>query len=48
MWWVKVLILLGFDDIGYDIGVFGVDDGKVGFCWVYGGFWLSGLIFKLV
>ena len=22
VWWVKVLILLGFDDIGYDIGFF--------------------------
>lgn len=30
MWCVKVLILLGFDDIGYDIGDFGVDGGKVG------------------
>ena len=23
-WWVKVLIFVGFDDIGYDIGDFGV------------------------
>ena len=30
VWWVKVLILLGFDDIGYDIGYFGVNGGKVG------------------
>ena len=23
-WWVKVLIFFGFDDIGCDIGIFGV------------------------
>ena len=27
--WVKVLIFVGFDDIGCDIGGFGVDGGKV-------------------
>ena len=40
--WIKVLILVGFYDIGCDIGVFGVDGwevgillGLVGFClWV--------------
>ena len=30
VWWVKVLILLGFDDIGYDIWDFGVNVWKVG------------------
>ena len=30
MRWVKVLILVGFDDIGYDIGVFDVDCWKMG------------------
>ena len=25
-----MLILLGFDDIGYDIGIFGVNGGKSG------------------
>ena len=48
VWWVKVLILVGFDDIGGDIGIFGVGGWKVGILLVFVGFWFRGLIFKLV
>lgn len=37
--WVKVLILVGFYDIGCDIGIFGVDGGEVGILW---GLWNFG------
>ena len=45
---VKVLILLGFYDIGCDIGILGVDIWKELILLGLMGFWLSGLIFKLV
>ena len=46
--WVKVLILVGFDDIRCDIGGFGVDGGKVWILlWVWW-FWFRGLKMKLV
>ena len=41
VWWTKVLILVGFDDIGCDIGIFGVDGGKVG---IFMGF--CGILFE--
>ena len=39
--WVKVLILVGFDDIGCDIGIFGLDGGKMGILLCFGDFGLS-------
>ena len=48
MEWVKVLILVGFDDIGCDIEIFDVDGEKVGILLGFVGFLFSGLIFKLV
>ena len=45
---VKVLILVGFDDIRCDIGIFGVGGWKVGILLVFVESWFRGLIFKLV
>ena len=39
--WVKVLILVGFNDIGCDIGIFGLDGGKMGILLCFGDFGLS-------
>ena len=39
--WVEVLILVGFDDIGCDIGIFGLDGGKMGILLCFGDFGLS-------
>ena len=38
---VKVLILVGFDDIGCDIRIFGLDGGKMGILLSFGDFGLS-------
>ena len=39
--WVEVLILVVFDDIGCDIGIFGLDGGKMGILLGFGDFGLS-------
>ena len=39
--WVEVLISVGFDDIGCDIGIFGLDGGKMGILLGFGDFGLS-------